>query len=94
MLVSVISAVRHAPKRFQTFVLAAVAEAVLDDGVIDDDDVRLVRRVIHGAGSGGGPDVDDREQQLLSSINARCAGMPCTPLWHALLLEAGLQPEQ
>jgi hypothetical protein len=73
--------------------------AVVAEAPQDDSRSAFASLEYRGTALAGAPDRSrdkqaEREQQLLSSINARSAGIPCNTLWQTLLLEVGLQPEQ
>ena len=90
LLVNVSTSVRSAPPFFHSFVLAALKDYVLRDGLIDEHDARMIRSVLFGAGSSSGKSVDDLERAWLREIDNFPAQQGNHPSWSMLKLEAGL----
>jgi hypothetical protein len=90
LLVNLSASVRSAPPFFHRFVLAALKDYVLRDGLIDEDDARMIRRVIFGSGSSSGKSIDDVERAWLRDIDNFTTQEKNHPSWSLLKLESGL----
>ena len=90
LLVNVSASVRSAPPFFHRFVLAALKDLVLLDGLVDEHDVRMIRSVICGSGSSSGQSIDDLEKAWLREIDDLTAQGKNHPSWSLLKHEVGL----
>ncbi len=63
------NATGESPKKFTDFVLDSVRTAVIADGIVDEDEVEMLKKVIYGLGGGGGSDVDRAEADMVFDIN-------------------------
>lgn len=63
------NATGESPKKFTNFVLDSVKTAVIADGIVDDDEIDMLRKVIYGLGGTGGSDVDRAEADMLFDMN-------------------------
>jgi len=88
LMINIIATAESTTDKFQQFVLASLKAAVLEDGVVDDDEVEMIKAVIYGQGGGAGEDVDRAEADFLFEINDAVTGKANTPGWQALLVEA------
>ena len=88
LLVSVTTSAQECAPEFNTFVLSALKDSVLDDGVIDDDEVGVISAVIHGAGGGGGEGVDREEADFLFALNDAVSGNDNAASWTQLFVDA------
>jgi len=82
LLVNITSTAKECHESFNTFVLESVKAAILEDGIIDDEEVEMIKKVIYGTGGGAGEadwlieriegdDVyDENEKALLTYIKA------------------------
>lgn len=73
---------------FNAFVLHSLKTAVLEDGVIDDAEVEMIRKVIYGTGSGAGEGVDRAEADFLFALNDAVSGKENSAGWKDLFVEA------
>jgi hypothetical protein len=89
LLVNVSASVRRAPAFFHKFVLEALKELVLRDGLVGEDDVRMIRNVICGPGSSSGRSIDDLEKGWLREIDEQTDGRKNHPSWSLFKLEVG-----
>ncbi len=79
----------ESPDRFNTFVLDAVKSAVVDDGIVDADEVEMMKKVVYGAGGPGGSDVDRDEADMIFAINdATTDNEGHDGSWQAFFVEA------
>ena len=90
LLVNVSASVTSAPPFFHRFVLAALKDLVLHDGLVGEQDVRMIRSVICGPGSSSGQSIDELEKAWLREIDDLTAQGKNHPLWSLLKLEVGL----
>ena len=54
LIVNIVSKAEKCPDSFNLFVLESVKEAVILDGVVDKEEVEMIKKVIYGSGGGGG----------------------------------------
>lgn len=78
----------ESPEFFTNFVLSSVKSAIIEDGVVDMEEVDMLRKVIYGSGGAGGADVDREEADLLFEINDATTGNDNAPEWQTLFVEA------
>lgn len=90
LLVNVSASVTSAPAFFHRIVLDALKGLVLQDGLVGEDDVRMIRSVICGPGSSSGQSIDDLEKAWLREIDDVTARKKNHPSWSILKLEVGL----
>lgn len=88
MLVNVCAQAKDAPEIFHDYVLDCLKRSILEDGVIDDAEVQLIRRTIYGQGGSGGQQIDRKEADFLFDLNDATSGKPNTPGWKTLFVEA------
>ena len=88
LLVNICSRAKDAPDRFHDYVLEALRQSVLEDGVIDEAEVKMIRQVIYGPGGAGGERVDRKEADLIFDLNDATSGKANAPAWNALFVEA------
>lgn len=87
-LVNIIAKAKATPERFRNFVLDSLKAAILEDGVIDADEVQMLRAVVYGAGSGSGAGVDRQEADFLFALNDAVSGHKNHPSWRTFFVEA------
>jgi len=88
LLVNITAKAKATPQKFQKFVIASLRQAILADGIIDADEVRMIRTVIYGAGGECGAAVSRAEADFLFALNDAVSGKKNTPLWKKLFVEA------
>jgi uncharacterized membrane protein YebE (DUF533 family) len=88
LLVSIVAKAKSAPEAFQDYVLATLKASILEDGVIDEAEVGMIRTVIYGAGSGGGAAIDRKEADFLFELNDAVTDKSNHPSWQDLFIEA------
>ena len=88
LLVNIVSAASKTTEKLQQFVLSSLKASVLADGVIDAEEVAMIRQVIYGSGSGAGEGVDRAEADFLFELNDAVTGKENDPGWQDLLVEA------
>jgi len=88
LLVNIIAQAENTTDKFQRFVLESMKTAILADGIIDAQEVKMIRRVIYGAGSGAGAGVDREEADFLFALNDAVSGKKNDPSWKELFVEA------
>jgi len=88
LMANIIATADATTDKFQQFVLASLKAAILEDGIIDADEVELVKTVIYGKGGGAGEGVDRAEADFLFAINDAVTGKANAPTWQPLLAEA------
>lgn len=88
LLVNICSLAQSMPATLQSFVLSAMRTAILEDEVIDEAEVQMIRKVIYGTGSGGGETVDRAEADFLFDLNDATSGKQHHPSWPGLFVEA------
>ncbi len=60
----------------------------MEDGVIDEAEVKMIRAVIYGTGGGAGEGVDRAEADFLFELNDAVTGKENHPSWQELFVEA------
>ncbi|MCY2927893.1 MAG: hypothetical protein NTV86_00075 [Planctomycetota bacterium] len=88
LLVNIVTKAKATSSAFQRFVLAALKAAILEDGVIDAAEVKMLRSVVYGSGSGGGAGVDRPEADFLFELNDAVSGRRNHPSWKRFFVEA------
>ena len=88
LLVNITAKAKGTPPKFQKFVLASLKDAILEDGVIDADEVKMIKTVIYGGGSGDGAGVSRSEADFLFALNDAVSGKKNAPAWKNLFVEA------
>lgn len=88
LMANIIATADATTDKFQQFVLASLKAAILEDGIIDADEVELVKTVIYGKGGGAGEGVDRAEADFLFAVNDAVTGKDNAPTWQPLLAEA------
>ncbi len=87
-LVRIVTSAKSTSESFQAFVLSSLKDAVLEDGVIDEEEVQTIRKVIYGTGSGAGEGVDRAEADFLFDLNDVVTGKENHPSWQPFFVEA------
>ena len=83
------NATGESPKNFTDFVLDSVKAAVIAGGIVDDDEVEMMKKVVYGHGGAGGSDVDRTEADMLFDINdATTDNEGHTASWQSFFVEA------
>ena len=100
LIVDVISKAQSCPEDVVVLALGAVKEIVLEGsgvkfgaqrsrpGVIDAADVEIIKKVVYGAGGGGGFTITRREAELLFELNNATVDKENTPTWRELFVNA------
>ena len=88
LLVNIVANSTKCTDSFNAFVLESLKAAVLEDGVINDAEVQMIRKVIYGRGSGEGEGVDRVEADFLFALNDAVSGKNNSPAWRDLFVEA------
>jgi uncharacterized membrane protein YebE (DUF533 family) len=69
LLVNIAANGQGAPDAFNAFVLSSLKAAILEDGIIDEAEVEMIRKVIYGTGGAGGAAVERVEADFLFELN-------------------------
>lgn len=88
LLVNITAKAKGTPPKFQKFVLSSLKDAILEDGIIDADEVKMIKTVIYGGGSGDGAGVSRTEADFLFALNDAVSGKNNAPAWKKLFVEA------
>jgi len=88
LLVNITAKAKSTAPKFQKFVLASLKDAILADGVIDANEVKMIKTVIYGSGSGEGAGVSRSEADFLFELNDAVSGKENAPGWKRLFVEA------
>jgi hypothetical protein len=88
LLVNIVGKAKKTTEKFQHFVLSSAKDAMLEDGIIDADEVAMIKTVIYGAGGGAGEGVDRAEADFLFELNDAVTGKKNDPGWTKLFVEA------
>jgi hypothetical protein len=83
------TATGESPDSFNKFTLDAVQAAVIADGIVDADEVEMMKKVVYGAGGAGGSAVDREEADMLFAVNdATTDNEGHDASWQAFFVEA------
>ncbi len=74
LLVNIVAKGKGTTEKFQQFVWSSLKAAVLEDGIIDADEVEMIKTVIYGSGGGAGEGVDRAEADFLFEVNDAATG--------------------
>ena len=88
LLVNIAATGQGAPDAFNAFVLSSIKAAILEDGIIDEAEVEMIRKVIYGTGGAGGAAVERVEADFLFELNDAVSGKENHPSWKDLFVEA------
>lgn len=88
LLVNLTAKAGATPPKFQRFVMACLKDAIVADGVIDADEVKMIRTVVYGGGGGEGASVSRAEADFLFELNDAVSGQKNAPGWKKLFVEA------
>lgn len=88
LLVNITSKATATPRAFQKFVLESLKSAILADGVIDADEIKMLRAVVYGSGGGSGAGVNRQEANFLFDLNDAVSGHKNHPSWKTFFVEA------
>ena len=88
LLVNIISKAKTCPMELIDFAMEAMKARILRDGFIDDYEVEMVQKLIYGNGANGDEGVDRAKANFLFDLNDKAAGMPNSPAWKDLFVEA------
>jgi len=76
------------PESLQVFTLESLKTTIIEDGIVDEAEVKILRKVIYGTGGGGGEGVDRKEADFLFEINDAVTGNANHPSWQSFFVEA------
>ena len=88
LLVNIVAKGKRTTEKFQQFVLSSLKAAILEDGVIGANEVKMIKDVIYGPGGGAGEKVDWAEADFLFELNDAVSGKKNDPGWKTLFAEA------
>jgi hypothetical protein len=88
LLVNIVATAKGTTDRFQQFLLDSLKPAILEDGIIDADEVEMLKQVVYGTGGGAGEGVDRAEADLLFDLNDAVSGKANDPSWKEFFVEA------
>ncbi len=89
LLVNIIAKAEKCTDSFNEFVLLSLKEKVIADGIVDKEEVEMIKIVIYGTGGCAGVDVDRAEANMLFDINdATTDNEGHDESWKALFVEA------
>ncbi len=75
-------------EKFQSFILEAFKEIILEDSVIDSGEVNKIKNIIYGAGGHSGAKIDKQEADWLFELNDAVSGNANHDSWEVLMVEA------
>ena len=89
LLVNITANAKSCPDSFNTFVQDALKAAIIEDGIVDADEVEMLKQVVYGSGGASGEGVDRTEADMLFDINDATTGNEGHDLgWKAFFVEA------
>jgi len=88
LLVNIVATAKGTTGTFQQFLLDSLKPVILEDGIIDADEVEMLKKVVYGTGGGAGEGVDRAEADLLFDLNDAVSGKANDPSWKDFFVEA------
>jgi hypothetical protein len=88
LFVNIMATAKSTAEKLQEFVLASIKSAILEDGIIDAQEVEMLKKVIYGSGGGAGEGVDRAEAEFLFNLNDAVSGKANAPAWKEFFVEA------
>ncbi|MBT9140356.1 MAG: hypothetical protein DDT30_00932 [Dehalococcoidia bacterium] len=88
LLVNITATAQKCHESLNAFVLEGLKASVLEDGIIDDDEVKIIKKVIYGTGGAAGARIDRTEADFLFDLNDATSGKNNSPAWKDLFVEA------
>lgn len=88
LILNILSKAKSTPKKFQTFVFSTFKKIILEDGKIDPDEVKVIKKIIYGVGGSSGKDVDCTEANWLFDLNDAVSGKKNHFSWKKLMVDA------
>ena len=89
LLVNITATAEKCEDAFNTFVLTSVKDAVIEDGIVDKEEVEMLKKVVYGTGGGDGEGVSREEADLIFDINdATTDKTGHDPSWKTFFVEA------
>jgi hypothetical protein len=88
LLVNITSKAKTCPMELIDFAMEAMKARALRDDFIDDHEVEMVQKLIYGNGANDDEGIDRTKANFLFDLNDKAAGMPNSPAWKDLFVEA------
>jgi|SaaInl8_200m_RNA_FD_contig_123_8634_length_3055_multi_8_in_0_out_2_4 hypothetical protein len=88
LLVNITATARECHESLNKFIIESLKTAILEDGIIDDNEVEMIKKVIYGTGGGAGEKVDRSEADFLFELNDAASGKENASGWKDLFVEA------
>jgi hypothetical protein len=88
LLVNIISKANTCPMELIDFATEAMKARILRDGFIDDYEVEIVEKLIYDISGNNDERVDRAKSNFLFDLNDKAVGMPNSPAWKDLFVEA------
>lgn len=88
LLVNITANAQECHESLNKFVIESLKTAILEDGIIDNDEVEMIKKVIYGTGGGAGENVDRDEANFLFDLNDATSGKENASSWKNLFVEA------
>ena len=88
LLVNITAKAKATCPKFQKFVLQSLKDAILADGTIDADEIKMIKTVVYGNGGGESTGVNRAEADFLFELNDAVSNKKNLPEWEKLFVEA------
>ena len=88
LLLHITTTAKECHDSFNDFVLISLKDVILEDGIIDDSEVDMIKSVVYGTGGGGGEGVDRAEADFLFDLNDATSGKQNCNNWKTFFVEA------
>lgn len=88
LLVNIIATAESVEEVLVNFTMTSLKAAILEDGIVDAEEVEMLKKVIYGTGGFAGTGVDRVEADLLFDINDAVSGKENDASWEAFFVEA------
>ncbi|MBF0227255.1 MAG: hypothetical protein HQK76_17555 [Desulfobacterales bacterium] len=88
LMANITSKATECDKSFNEFILSSLKEIILENKVVFEHEVEMIKNIIYGEGSGGGSSVDREEADFLFELNKGTSEEENCPEWKDLFIEA------
>ncbi len=88
LLAKVIGDSTSCPDNLIDYTLEKLMAQVVEDGIVDDGEVSLIKQVIYGEGGASGGKVDEKEADFIYAINDETTGNANCDDWQVLFVES------
>ncbi len=88
VMLAIISEATSVPEKFIQLTASALKKSILEDGIIDVEEVEMIKQFIYGNGGSNGNKIDQFEADLLFELNDAVSGQVNCSEWKETFVEA------